>query len=262
MTSSATPAPSSYTVESVRTAMDLLFKVCKRPDVGVSDLARESGLGKARAYRLLRTLEECGLLQRTDNQRFRLGYAALLVGSAATSQIDLARLAMTELARVGAAVEETTQLRIRDGDESVCINRWEPSRDLRVHAAIGRRRRLGLGSNKSLLAFEPDEEIERTLDRLYAEPGMPWPRPKLREALAKVRREGYCVSYGEVSEDLISISVPVYAQGGKLVAAMNISAPAMRMSEERIRMGAEQLRQGAARLSAMLGWVNPPDRPE
>lgn len=182
------------------------------------------------------------------------------MGSAATSQIDLARLAMAELARVGAAIEETTQLRIRDGDEAVCINRWEPSRDLRVHAAIGRRRRLGLGSNKSLLAFESDEEIERTLDRLYAAPGMPRPRPTLREALAKVRRDGYCISYGEVSEDLTSISVPVYAQGKKLVAAMNISAPATRMTEDRIREGIEQLRQGAARLSAVLGLRDDADR--
>ncbi|OZI31125.1 hypothetical protein CAL29_24645 [Bordetella genomosp. 10] len=244
---------SGYTIESVRTAMDLLFSVCGQPDLGVTELARKNGLGKARAYRLLRTLEECGLVKRTEEQRFRLGHAALLVGSAATAQINLANLAAAELARVGEAVQESTQLRIREGDESVCIGSWEPNRDLRVHIVLGRRRRLGLGSNKALLAFESADEIESTLDRLYAASDMPVPREVLRARLDEARRNGYCISRGEVSEHLVSMSVPVYAKGRKPVAALNISAPAIRMSEERIRYGIEQLLEASARLSAKLG---------
>lgn len=244
---------SGYTIESVRTAMDLLFSVCGQPDLGVTELARKNGLGKARAYRLLRTLEECGLVKRTDDQRFRLGHAALLVGSAATDQIDLAKLATVELARVGEVVQESTQLRIREGIESVCIGRWEPNRDLRVHVQLGRRRRLGLGSNKALLAFDSAEEIESALDRLYAADDMPVARDVLRKALDEARGKGYVVSRGEVSEHLVSMSVPVYAKGRKLVAALNISAPAIRMNDEKIRHGIELLLEASARLSAKLG---------
>ncbi|ALM83849.1 IclR family transcriptional regulator [Bordetella sp. N] len=255
MTLSVSPSNrSGYTIESVRTAMDLLFAVCGEPDLGVTELARKNGLGKARAYRLLRTLEECGLVKRTEDQRFRLGHAALLVGSAATTQIDLANLATAELSRVGEAVQESTQLRIREGDESVCIARWEPNRDLRVHIVLGRRRRLGMGSNKALLAFDTNEEIESTLDRIYVAEDMPVARDVLRTALEEARGKGYVVSRGEVSEHLVSASVPVYAKGGKLVAALNVSAPAIRMTEDNLRFAITQLLEASARLSAKLGW--------
>lgn len=245
---------SSYTIDSVRTAMDLLFSVCDKPDLGVTELAKRNGLGKARAYRLLRTLEECGLVKRTEDQRFQLGYGALLVGNAASSQIDLAQIAMTELSRVGEIMQESTQLRVREIDQALCIGRWEPDRDLRVRTVLGRRRRLGVGSNKALLAFESEAEIEATLDRLYMQPDMPVPRAQLRASLAEIRQSGYVISYGEVSEHLISIGAPVYAKGKKLVAAMNISAPAIRMTPERIEVGIRELLAGTARLSATLGW--------
>ncbi len=55
----------AYTVDAVSEAMKLLFLVAETPDKGVTELAKLSGNTKARAFRLLTTLEQSGMVQRT-----------------------------------------------------------------------------------------------------------------------------------------------------------------------------------------------------
>jgi len=54
----------SYTVDAVSKAIELLFLVAEEGGKGVTELARLSGNTKARAFRLLTTLEESGLVRR------------------------------------------------------------------------------------------------------------------------------------------------------------------------------------------------------
>ncbi|MGO7830481.1 IclR family transcriptional regulator C-terminal domain-containing protein, partial [Rhizobium johnstonii] len=85
--------------------------------------------------------------------------------------------------------------------------------DLRVQAMIGRRRPLTAGSYKVLLAYlHPQVQLQMipdTLPRLTKRTITD--RSKLVAELDKIRRKGFCVSYGEVSEQLVSVSVPVLA---------------------------------------------------
>ncbi|WP_050747828.1 IclR family transcriptional regulator domain-containing protein [Sodalis glossinidius] len=76
-----------------------------------------------------------------------------------------------------------------------------------MNAIIGRRRPLHTGSSKIFLAFMPEEE---------------------RARLADIRQQHYNISRGEVSDDLLSISAPVFAAEQWVVATMSISAPAAR----------------------------------
>src|SRR5215470_9546773 len=134
---------SPYFVEAVDRALNLLLTVSQEADLGVSEIARRSGDGKARAFRLLHTLEARGFLTRSENGvGYRLGVAALALGNAAAEQFDIVRLSRPMMAELGAKTGETVQLRVRDGHESICVSKWEPGRDIQVNAVIGRRRPL------------------------------------------------------------------------------------------------------------------------
>src|SRR4029453_11018960 len=98
--SNETPATRSpYFVEAVDRALNLLLTVSQEADLGVSEIARRSGDSKARAFRLLHTLEARGFLTRSDDGvGYRLGVAALALGSSAAKHLDIVQLAQPLMA--------------------------------------------------------------------------------------------------------------------------------------------------------------------
>ncbi|MGX9117337.1 IclR family transcriptional regulator [Mesorhizobium sp. BHbsci] len=253
-------ADTRYTVDSVDRAISLLQTVAGEADLGVSEIARRSGDSKARAFRLLQTLVRRGLLARSsDGKGYRLGLAALMLGHAASEQMDLIRIANPVLEELGQEIGETTQLRIRDDQESLCVAKWEPKRDLRVNAIVGRRRPLHAGSSKAFLAHMDDKEREAILSgplKRFTKKTVTDPR-LLRGGLEQIRKAKFFVSRGEINDDLISITAPVFVAPGKIIAALNIAAPENRVPEERISELGDMVARAAHRISAALGFRSP-----
>ena len=244
-----------YRVDAVDAALGVLMLIAETPDLGLSELTRRSGQSKARVYRLLCSLEANGFVNcSTEKRSYRLGLAALAVGNAAARQIDIARAAGPIIAKLGSGTGETVQLRVRDGRNSLCVAGWEPERAVKVQANIGGSRPMHAGSGVVLLAFQDEafremvlsEPLEAFTDRTCVDPG------RLRQVLATVREQGYYVSHGEVSPDLISISAPVMVPDGKIIATIHIGAPTGRVSDNLLPSHIETVRSAARELSALL----------
>lgn len=242
-------------VQSVDVAISILLEIAKHPDIRLSDMARNLGETKPRILRMLRTMERRKLTQKTLDGGYRLGNALLVLGTAASTQVDLVKVAAPILDKLGQKVNETVQLRIIDNGEALCIAKFEPSRDLRVHAMIGRRRPLYAGSSKALLAFLPPQlqetMVPATLDRLTSRTTTN--RGKLMEELGRIRERGYCISRGEVTEHLVSVSVPILSSDGSVIAALNIAAPAFRTQEADLKHFVARLAEAARKISTGLG---------
>lgn len=243
-------------VQSVDVSIEVLLNVAKNPDVRLSEIAQNINETKPRILRMLRTLERRGLVRKSNKGTYRLGNTAIVLGTAASMQVDLVRIANPILEELGQKMSETTQLRIIDNGESLCIAKFEPMRDLRVQAMVGRRRPLFAGSFKVLLAFLPpqvqSEIIPETLPRFTKRTITD--RSKLIVELEKIRRQGFCVSFGEVGEQLVSVSVPVLAFDGSVIAAVNVAAPEFRTQKNDIDRYIVLLKDAANKISARLGW--------
>lgn len=253
---SARGSSDEYIIKSVDTAFSVLREVGQNPDVTLSEIARNLGETKPRVLRMLRTMERRSIVQRMPAGGYRLGHALLVLGTAAWSQIELVKLAAPHLEKLCDKVNETVQLRIRDRDEALCIAKAEPSRDLRVHAIVGRRRPLHAGSSKVLLAFLPEELqnelIPKTLPALT--PRTIVSRDHLFDELRQIRAQGYAVSRGEVSEHLVAVSVPVMGMDDMAIAALNVAAPAFRTQPEDVERFRSLLTAAAQKISNGLGW--------
>ncbi|WP_051988306.1 IclR family transcriptional regulator [Bosea sp. UNC402CLCol] len=257
MTSAAPPREiEQYRVDAVDAALGLLMLIAETPDLGLSEITRRSGQSKARVYRLLCSLEANGFVScSTEKRSYRLGLAAVAVGNAAERQIDIARVAAPIVARLGSDTGETVQLRVRDGRNSLCVAGWEPDRAVKVLANIGGSRPMHAGSGVVLLAFQDEafresvlgEPLKAFTERTCVDP------ERLRQILAAVREQGYYVSHGEVSPDLISISAPVMGRDGKIIATIHIGAPTGRVSDSLLPNHIETVRRAARELSALLG---------
>jgi DNA-binding IclR family transcriptional regulator len=252
----------SYSVAAVDYAVDVLLAVAEMPDQGVSEIARRLGGSKQRIFRMLHTLEARGFLVRdAASKGYRLGFLALTLGTSAQEQNDLVRLAGLLIRALTETTHETVQLRIRDGGETVCVAKSEPKRDVRVNATVGRRSPLHVGSSKMFLAYMPQEEAERIIAvglRRFT-PNTITDPDRLRARLAAIRAAGHCISRGEMSIDLVSITAPVFDARGKLSATINVAAPAARVTDERAEEILRLAKDTAQQLSQLLGHSVPPE---
>jgi len=246
-----------YNVESVGKAFDLLMAVARSPGAGVTDLARKTDLTKSRAYRLLHTMEQRQIVKRTSDGTYGLGDAMLILGITASSQTDMIRLATPILEDLCQRVNETVQLRTIDGTEAICIAKAEPSRDLRVHANVGRRRPLYAGSPKCLLAFQSSRFIEECVPLTPAAITNHTPRTRgaILQELTRIRRQGYCISRGEVSDHQVSCAAPVRTIDASVVATVHTVAPAFRIGDSELEHIIRLTTDAANRLSSALGWT-------
>lgn len=254
-------ADNNYRVDAVDCAIDVLQAIAHEQGLSMADIARKVGGSRQRVFRMIKTLEARDLIERgRDGKSYRIGIATMLLGAAARGQFDLVQVAEPIMAETGKATQETLQLRIRDGSESLCVACWEPDRLVRVHVDVGQRRSFFGGSSKIFLAHMSDEECRRFLIA-------PLPRytansitdvNAMLARLEEIRRDGYAISHGEVNEELVSISAPIFGADEKLIAVLNLAAPASRMPPAVAETVAKQVVEAAGRISRLMRFSQPP----
>ena len=231
----------------------------ERPEWGTSEIARAAGLPVPTAHRICAALTGRRYLARDEQtRRFRLGPAALDLGERARAVLDLRRAALPVLRRLARETDETALLTIPNGerDRSVCLERVESSQPLRLSVEPGRRLPLHAGaSQKALLAFLGEEEIERVL----AAPLERVCRATLTDAealranLAEVRERGWAISFEETNVGVWGVAVPLLDEHGEAVTALGLAGPSARLAVEEVVDHVERLRDAAVEMAMRLG---------
>lgn len=181
----------------------------------LSELVEATGLSRATAHRLAVGLEDQGLLRRTADGRFALGLHLLALGRAATDQFPLAERALPAMERLRDETGESVQLYVTDGDQRVCVAALESPHGLRTIVPVGATLSMERGSAAHALSGAPDASGRRWFESIEE-----------REA------------------GVASVSAPVLAADGTVVAAVSVSGPIDRMGRSPGR------RHGAAVVAA------------
>lgn len=250
-------------VKSVERAAVLLKRLAEQPLSGwrLSDLARESGLGKTTTHRLLMALVGAGFaVQDRADRRYHLGYEIVRLGQAA-SRYDIVDLARPALLRLTRETGDTVFFSIREGLDAVCLDRQVgdfPIKTLTLD--VGDRRPLGVGAGSlALLAFLPPEEIEEIIESNRARLA-DYPKfapERLRDLVERTRRREYALNDGRIVSAMSAIGVPVVDPRGRVAAAVSCAAINERMTDERIAWILALLRREAAQLSERLCAAEP-----
>src|SRR6476469_7367943 len=207
----------------------------------LAELVSVTDLPRATAHRLAVALEVHRLLARDSEGRFVLGPR---VGELAHALPDaLVSAAGPVLAAVRDECGESTQLYRRDGSERVCVAAAERASGLRTTVPIGTRLPLSAGSGAQVLLAWSDPS---TLGAVLASARF---TPRL---LAEVRRRGWAQSVAQREAGVASVSAPVLASSGALLAAISISGPIERLGRTPGARFAPVLVAGAHRIAAAL----------
>lgn len=195
--------------------------------LGVSELARRSGLSKSTAFRVLNMLLRNDVVERAGSN-YRLGSRLHELGggvySAEHSQIrdaltpfltdlfEMTRQTVHVAALHGTDVVYLSKL-VRAPTGAVAVSRW------RVPAAC-------TAVGKALLAFTPgalDEALAKPLTSLTERSITDY--QQLSAQLLRVRRDGIAFDEQEAAIGLSCVAVPVLGVTGRPVAALSVSGP-------------------------------------
>src|SRR5579864_7433308 len=97
----------------------------------VSEIAREMGIAKSNAHRILSTLVELGYGLRTGQGTYRPTLRLWEIGVQILNRMDVRRLARPVLEAIASQIDETVHLTILDGIEIVYIDKIESSHPVR-----------------------------------------------------------------------------------------------------------------------------------
>ncbi|MFE6995585.1 IclR family transcriptional regulator [Microbacterium sp. NPDC057659] len=204
--------------------------------LSIDDVAAQLEVHRSIAYRLLRTLEDHGLVSRDAAGMVALGprMAALAAGVAH----DLQAEALPELTAVANELGQTAFLAVLDGDECITLTSVEPRHAVaNVAQRPGARHPVTVGApGKAILTQLPDSQ---------------WPDAgaALRAEVDAARERGYATSHDEVIPTVQSIAVPLVLRG-KRPAALAVVHVASRFDDAEI---AARLRRSAATIRDALG---------
>lgn len=245
--------------QAVRRAVALLKAFDdEHPTWGLSELARETGLNKTTAFRLLSALESEGLIGRAaDGESYVLGTEIVVMGGRALRGNNLRAVARPELAALAAETREAASLEILVGDEVLVVDEIIGGHLMGGVPSLGSRWPIhAVSTGQALLAFMPPEQaaaiLPSTLRPVTA--STITDRSTLLAELAAVRARGYSVADESLEVGLVAIAAPVFNHDGQVVAAVSIAGPKVRITPECLPEIAERVRLAAERVSAQIGY--------
>jgi DNA-binding IclR family transcriptional regulator len=248
-------------VQSVDRAVAILEILARDGEAGVTEVARELGVHKSTASRLLAALDRRELVaQDTARGKFRLGVGIVRLAGAAGRRLDVVQESRPVCRALAREVGETVNLAILSGRDALYLDQVAGPAALSPHNWAGQRIPLHATSDgKVLLAYLPAAEIADCL------------APPLRRftahtftdlagfprLLGEVRRRGYATAVDELEDGLTAVAAPVRNAEGNVVASISASGPSFRIPADRIPAMADAVRRAAAEISRRLGWVAP-----
>ncbi|WP_295787179.1 IclR family transcriptional regulator [uncultured Microbacterium sp.] len=236
-------APSAVPgAQAIARAAHLLRLVTAAGDggAGVADLAREAGLTRPTAHRLLSALRAEGLVDRDDATGHWLpGPELFLMGSVAASRFDITAIARDVVRSLAVRTEESAFLSVRRGDETVCLVREDGSFPIRSFVlSEGVRFPLGVASaGLAILAFLPPEDADAYLERhpeLSERWGASHSPARLRSRIADTKARGYAVNPGLIVEGSWGVGAAVFTRAGDPQWALSLTGVEFRFGGERL----------------------------
>ena len=230
-----------------------------RPEVGVREVARLTGLTTSTAGRLMSALKERGLLSQNPSTRsYTLGMRLLTWTGVYLTSLDIRTVAQPVMTELQQTTQETISLYVLDGHDRVCVERLESPQTVRITARLGRRLPLYAGSaGKAMLAFLPDEKIREVIEtsalapftaRTITDPSI------LHSELEKVRQSGFAFSHGEWISDASGVAAPIFGSTREVIGALTISGPSQRFNRETIEKYAREVVSAAQDVSRQMGF--------
>lgn len=225
-----------------------------------ADLMKTCGLTRPTLYRIIASLEAEGLIEKTGDNRYRLGGRLVSLARQALAQNDVRKIAEPHLMRLRDVTGETVHLAIRSGEELVYIDKMESHATVRMSSTVGTRVQFNSsGVGKAFLSALAPADADRMIEALPLQKITPFTntdRSVLQETVRQARRAGFVRDDQENEIGIVCFGAAICEAPDRPVASVSVSVPVFRLSAASERYSAPLLETVSA-ISRQLGFMDP-----
>ena len=248
-------------VRAVVRAVSILEQfTLERPELNLTEISTGIGLSKSTTHRLLSTLEATEMVEfDRKTAHYRLGLKTFRLGSIVAKGMELIKQADPLLRAMAEDTTETAFLVVADGNEALCLRRFDGSHQVRVlYLEPGKHSAFNCGAaQRVILAHLPDAQWEEVVGahvRRITQYSLV-SRDELERDRREIRERGYSVSWEDVALHACALGTPVRDATGEVVAAVSISGIVQRFSAERLPGLIRSVMELGEELSRRLGYL-------
>ncbi len=253
------PEP-AYRVQTLERALDIIdCFTFETKELGLVEIARQTGLNKTTVKRMLANLTHRKYLQQDPKtKRYKLGMRLFELGGIVFSSFSLRKAAAHFMDLLQKETRSTVLLGVMMEEELVYVDKREGNGMVRISSDIGWRRPLHYGMLGMILSAylvaEKREEILKKYPLTAYTRRTITDEEKFKDRLEEIREQGYVVENGEAVEGIIGIAAPIRDYTHKVIAALGLAVPAGHgVPREAIDDLARQLQETCGKISAELG---------
>lgn len=225
----------------------------------VAELSRVLDREKSIVSRQLKPMVELGLVERSEDGRHSLGWRLFAVAARAGDR-RLLLLAPPVMRQLTQLLRECVHLSVRRSTEVLTVLSERPHRAVEAGGWVGRTVPLSCTSSGRALLFDhtPEEILGLLADDFRKGPGPNAPSnvEEVCNRVAAARTRGFALVVDEFDEDLTAVAAPVRDIHGRIVAALNVSAPSFRLRDTSDTAGRHVSRAAAYLSRAMSAPPN------
>lgn len=253
---------SAIAVHSVEKALIILETLSRVEEMGISELSRELGLGKATIYRIITTLRIHGYVEQTASEKYKLNFKLFEIGNRVVNQIGIRKTARPFLEHLALATRETVNLAVLDYYSVIYIDRIESREPLRIGLDVGTRfpafcTALGLAILAYLNPVEVDNLLAQTVQAglfIKHTENTVIDLRTVKEQLVTIRQQGYSLDNEYYLSGIRGVAAPLFNHSGKIKAAISVAGPAVRMTDEVVAAFIPQVKAVAKDISLRFGY--------
>ena len=244
--------------QSIQRALGVLriLATGREAGFGLTEIARQAGLTRPTAHRILSILVAEGIVeQKPRTRRYAVGEQIPLLALSRPASSPLLETALPHLNAAVATLGDTGFLTLRTGLDTVCLARRLGGYPIQVLALdVGDRRPLGVSSAGFAMLASLDAQEARSIvmqnRRRLPSYGISAETALQTVALAKSR--GYALRDRGLVPGTGAVSVTIGAAGGEAAAALTIAAITRRLPPPRVAAIVDRLRGHADQIEYAL----------
>ncbi|MDO9409020.1 IclR family transcriptional regulator [Patulibacter sp.] len=240
--------------QSVHRAIAILETFsAETPARALVEIAERVGITVPTAHRLLRALQERGLIVLDDaTRKYGLGPGIMRLADVVLDQGHVIRTSQATLQRLRETTGETVGLHWRTGDRRVCLLELVSTHPVRMASGVGNTYPLVHGAaGKVILAGLDEDEVSRLIAQDEA-PSTERSRKRLRDDLSRIAGLGYADSESETVEGASAVAAVIRGADGRPLGALNVTGPADRFDDAARSAAATAAVTRADEISALL----------
>lgn len=230
----------SGAVQSIERALDVLELLAAHQGLTLSEVAEKVALSPSTVHRVLRTLEQRGVVECDPTaQSWHIGAATFRLGAAFMARTGLVERARPVLRRLMEHTGETTNLGVLNGRSVLIMCEVETHQTIRaivppgtlssIHASAIGKVLLAYSTPKTFARLMADTQLQRfTANTLIA--------PEALQAdMTRIRARGFAFDDEERTPGMRCIAAPVFDVAGEVVAGISVSGPSHRIGQSHVK---------------------------